>query len=81
MADMSHIAIMLNENKESLFLYISTKIQLTARVTSHVIVMYMPDTNMPLKCHIYPHMQISSYAHEIPVSVYMPYMNSLQPTV
>ena len=32
---------------------ICTKIQPTTTVTSHIIAKYVPETNMPLKCHIY----------------------------
>ena len=44
---------MLNGYIDPTFLNMCVKTQTTAISTSHVIAMYVPTTNMPLKCHIY----------------------------
>ena len=50
---MSQTTIMLHGQIKPVFLYTSAKAQPTAVYTSHLIVMYVPTTNTPLKCHIY----------------------------
>ena len=50
--NMSHIIIMLNGHTDISILHMYAKTQVTATPTSHVIVMSVPATNMPLKCHI-----------------------------
>ena len=52
---------MLHRHMDPTFLHVSTKIQLTATVTLQIITKYVPEPNMPLKCHIcrIVHVQIS----------------------
>ena len=52
-ANMTHTAIMRNEDSDLTFLSIPTKIQPTATPISHTIAKYVPETNMPFKCHMY----------------------------
>ena len=52
-ANMSHTAIMLHEHIDPTFMYMYAKTQAYAIPTSQAIAMYVPATNMPLKCHIY----------------------------
>ena len=53
-ANMSCTAIiMLHENTDPTFLHICVKTQATTISTSHLIAMYLPTTNIPLKLHIY----------------------------
>ena len=52
-SNMSQTAIMSNGNTDQSVLHTCAKTKTTAISTSHVIVMYVPETNMLLKCHIY----------------------------
>ena len=63
-------------------LCISTKMQINVTVTSHIIAIYVPETNMPLKYLIY--VMYANYfmcRYETTMSVYMPHMNSLHSTI
>ena len=62
-------------------LHISTKIQPTAKATSHIIIKNVPATNMLLKCHIYAFIPIvNAQVSDNYVSTMsnIPHMNSLQ---
>ena len=50
---MSDTTIMLNGHTDTAALHKYAKTQQTAISVSHVIVMYVSTTNMPLKCHTY----------------------------
>ena len=52
-ANICHTAIMLNKHIDPIYFPISTKIKLNEAATSHIIAKYGPETNMPLKFHIY----------------------------
>ena len=51
-AYITHTAIMLNGHINLRYLPISTKIQPTTTATLHIIAKYVPESSMPLKCHI-----------------------------
>ena len=51
-ANMSHTTIMLNSHIDPTYLPMSTKIQPTTAATSYINAKYVPEANMPLKCHI-----------------------------
>ena len=78
-ANMSHTVIMPYGYIDPKYLPICTTIQATATGSSHIIAKYIPETNMPLRCHTY-----STYAnnfmctYETTMSVCIPHMNSLQ---
>ena len=52
MANKSDITTMQNGHMDPKVLQISTKVQPTATVTSHIIAKYVPETNISLKYHI-----------------------------
>ena len=52
-ANISHTAIILNGHTNQKFLDTCAKTQQTAIPTSHLIVTYVPKTNIPLKCHLH----------------------------
>ena len=66
--------IMLGGYINPAFVYTSANTQLAEISTSHVIAMYIPTTNIPLKCHICQLLHMNIWYN-------MPQMNSLQSTV
>ena len=72
---MSHTNIMVNRHIDSTYFPISTKIQLTATNTSHIISKNEPKTNRPLKCHIYgTYANYLMCGYELTISVYIIYL-------
>ena len=77
-ANMHHTAIKLNMHIEPTFLHKCAKTKLTAMSTSHVIIMYLPTTNMLLKCHMHKFLDVH-HGGSIPVT--MSKINSLASTM
>ena len=74
-----HTATMLHRHTDPTFLYISTIIQPTATDALHIFAKYVPETKMPLKCHMYftyPNYFMCRY--QTILWVQLPHINSKQ---
>ena len=75
-SNLTHRAIKLYRHIDPTFLTMSTKIHTPATATSHIVVKYVPETNMPLKYQIYANYCMHTYKTTMLVCI--PHMNSLQ---